>query len=67
MESGGRAKNGGGELSLVGIHLIQDIFRHSLADVLASAISDCVKYWSEWQDLNLRPPRPEREDYELNT
>jgi hypothetical protein len=19
-----------------------------------------VKYWSEWQDLNLRPPRPER-------
>jgi transposase len=25
MESGGRAKNGGGELSLVGIHLVQDI------------------------------------------
>jgi hypothetical protein len=24
MESGGRAKNGGGELSLVGIHLVQD-------------------------------------------
>jgi hypothetical protein len=19
-----------------------------------------AKYWSEWQDLNLRPPRPER-------
>ena len=19
-----------------------------------------LKYWSEWQDLNLRPPRPER-------
>src|SRR5437762_10426779 len=25
------------------------------ADALRSA-----KYWSEWQDLNLRPPRPER-------
>src|SRR5262249_44986726 len=25
MESGGRAKNSGGELSLVGIHLVQDI------------------------------------------
>ena len=20
-----------------------------------------AKYWSEWQDLNLRPPRPERD------
>src|SRR5437762_13847466 len=25
------------------------------ADALRSA-----KYWAEWQDLNLRPPRPER-------
>ncbi len=23
------------------------------------------KKWSEWQDLNLRPPRPERGDYLL--
>ena len=24
------------------------------------APSMCEKCWSEWQDLNLRPPRPER-------
>jgi hypothetical protein len=23
-------------------------------------VRDCAKLWSEWQDLNLRPPRPER-------
>jgi hypothetical protein len=22
--------------------------------------NDLLKIWSEWQDLNLRPPRPER-------
>src|SRR5215813_11179964 len=24
------------------------------------AVSGSAKFWSEWQDLNLRPPRPER-------
>jgi hypothetical protein len=24
------------------------------------SILNSAKYWSEWQDLNLRPPRPER-------
>jgi hypothetical protein len=23
-------------------------------------VRECANYWSEWQDLNLRPPRPER-------
>src|SRR5262245_35731160 len=32
----------------------------TLADPLADAIKIFAKYWSEWQDLNLRPPRPER-------
>src|SRR5580704_12210517 len=26
----------------------------------AGGFSDRAKYWSEWQYLNLRPPRPER-------
>jgi heme-degrading monooxygenase HmoA len=24
------------------------------------SVRECAKFWSEWQDLNLRPPRPER-------
>jgi hypothetical protein len=31
-----------------------------LAEVLADRSDISRKYWSEWQDLNLRPPRPER-------
>jgi hypothetical protein len=31
-----------------------------LANALADLVGICAKYWSEWQDLNLRPPRPER-------
>jgi hypothetical protein len=38
--------------------------RHSSNEYLAEPLADDVaipaKYWSEWQDLNLRPPRPER-------
>jgi hypothetical protein len=34
--------------------------RHSLAEILAGEGRECAKFWSEWQDLNLRPPRPER-------
>jgi hypothetical protein len=32
----------------------------SVAILVAAAIQYSAKYWSEWQDLNLRPPRPER-------
>ena len=32
----------------------------SVAISVAEAMSNSDKYWSEWQDLNLRPPRPER-------
>src|SRR5262249_30866711 len=34
--------------------------REAVADPVANAISFSAKCWSEWQDLNLRPPRPER-------
>ena len=29
-------------------------------DIGRGANLKSAKYWSEWQDLNLRPPRPER-------
>ncbi|MFY9771715.1 MAG: hypothetical protein WAK04_15985, partial [Xanthobacteraceae bacterium] len=32
----------------------------SVPEVVPDATDDLAKYWSEWQDLNLRPPRPER-------
>src|ERR1700732_4098024 len=35
-------------------------YRQPVADPVASKICFLAKYWSEWQDLNLRPPRPER-------
>jgi len=35
-------------------------FRQPLAQPLAQMMTIGAKYWSEWQDLNLRPPRPER-------
>src|ERR1700738_5701588 len=35
-------------------------YRQPVADPVASKICCLAKYWSEWQDLNLRPPRPER-------
>ena len=31
-----------------------------VAQVVAKSFWSSVKCWSEWQDLNLRPPRPER-------
>src|SRR3984893_2689336 len=31
-----------------------------VAQVVADFGSKSAKCWSEWQDLNLRPPRPER-------
>jgi hypothetical protein len=31
-----------------------------VAEAVADRPFDSAKYWSEWQDLNLRPPRPER-------
>jgi len=34
--------------------------REAVADPVANAIQFWAKHWSEWQDLNLRPPRPER-------
>ena len=30
------------------------------AAIGAGLSANGAKYWSEWQDLNLRPPRPER-------
>src|SRR5262245_31689479 len=34
--------------------------REALAHPLAQQVLILAKCWSEWQDLNLRPPRPER-------
>jgi hypothetical protein len=34
--------------------------RDSVAEAVAEKDEVSAKYWSEWQDLNLRPPRPER-------
>jgi integrase len=34
--------------------------RVSVAETVAGGTERPAKYWSEWQDLNLRPPRPER-------
>ncbi len=39
---------------------VPPMFREELAEALAGNIEISGKYWSEWQDLNLRPPRPER-------
>jgi hypothetical protein len=32
----------------------------SVPEVVPDATGNLAKCWSEWQDLNLRPPRPER-------
>ncbi len=34
--------------------------REALAHPLARQLEISAKWWSEWQDLNLRPPHPER-------
>ena len=34
--------------------------RETVAESVAEGGERPAKYWSEWQDLNLRPPRPER-------
>ena len=34
--------------------------RADLNQLLFNFPERSFKYWSEWQDLNLRPPRPER-------
>jgi integrase len=34
--------------------------RETVAESVAERNKKPAKYWSEWQDLNLRPPRPER-------
>jgi integrase len=34
--------------------------RETVAEAVAEKERISAKYWSEWQDLNLRPPRPER-------
>jgi hypothetical protein len=39
---------------------VRSLFRDKLAELLAAQATIFAKYWSEWQDLNLRPPRPER-------
>jgi hypothetical protein len=40
--------------------IVAAMFREPLAVPLAKAAEISAKCWSEWQDLNLRPPRPER-------
>src|SRR5262245_48039243 len=32
----------------------------SVGETVGIEVSEDAKCWSEWQDLNLRPPRPER-------
>jgi hypothetical protein len=32
----------------------------SVPEVVPDGTDNLAKCWSEWQDLNLRPPRPER-------
>jgi hypothetical protein len=34
--------------------------RENVAEAVAEKGGVSAKCWSEWQDLNLRPPRPER-------
>jgi hypothetical protein len=38
----------------------------SVPEVVPDWMENLGKYWSEWQDLNLRPPRPERGVYPLS-
>jgi hypothetical protein len=38
----------------------------SVPEVVPDGTGNLAKCWSEWQDLNLRPPRPERGDYLLS-
>ena len=40
--------------------MVRTTFRDELAELLAAQATIFAKCWSEWQDLNLRPPRPER-------
>src|SRR5262245_66529061 len=35
-------------------------WRVSVGETVGIDVSEGAKCWSEWQDLNLRPPRPER-------
>jgi hypothetical protein len=35
--------------------------RETVPQSVPVSILISAKYWSEWQDLNLRPPRPERD------
>jgi hypothetical protein len=46
---------GGGLLSFWG-----GTQRVSVGETVGIDVSDGAKCWSEWQDLNLRPPSPER-------
>jgi hypothetical protein len=40
--------------------MVRTTFRDELAGPLAAQAMIFAKCWSEWQDLNLRPPRPDR-------
>ena len=40
--------------------MVRTTFRDELAELLAARATIFAKCWSEWQDLNLRTPRPER-------
>src|SRR5215471_3077946 len=40
--------------------MVRTTFRDELAEPLAAQATIFAKCWSEWQDLNLRLPRPER-------
>ena len=38
--------------------MVRTTFRDELAELLAARATIFAKYWSEWQDLNLRPLVP---------
>jgi hypothetical protein len=38
----------------------KDVKHVSVPEVVPDCMENLGKCWSEWQDLNLRPPRPER-------
>src|SRR5215472_10448495 len=51
------------KLRLTGLRPPERLIQRSsqvVAQVVADFASKSTKCWSEWQDLNLRPPRPER-------
>src|SRR5215831_6665290 len=63
VHRGGRGYPSAGRARTEKIELRRGVLtssREALAEPLAVIVGNDAKCWSEWQDLNLRPPRPER-------